>query len=796
MPKRSFYIEIFCVSLAAILLEIAYTRVFSFKVYYLFTYIIIGVGLSGLGSGGVLVAISKRLREADPARLIPTVATLGGASAGFGYLYIAQTQLNILLFTSHPIEILKLINVCFVLALPFLAAGILISAMLGWRPDISGRLYGADLMGAALGCAAAVPLLTTLNPPATILLASVIFTASGLKLALGSKKALLFTIAACAVLLIGLFNVKRFPEPSVDKSKGLDEYRRFGLIEFSKWNPVFRVDVSRHPIPELRGTTYILFHDGQPGAGIRAWDGKRGSLAYLDRDPRALPFSVVKDNPRVLIIGAAGGHEILASLYFRASHITGVELNPVTVSLLTDDDKYAGLTGRLSENKRVTLINGEGRSFLRRSHETYDLIWFVAADSYAAMNASSSGSYVLSESYLYTVEALKDSLDHLSDGGVICANFGEIDYRNRPNRTARYLGNARQAFLEKGITDFPRHVLVGSAMGYPPFDDSVLLLGKSAFNAKNILGFLNTLKGVTNSSPRYIPGRTEGSTAYDRAITLPDNELRDWYSGYPYQVGPVRDDSPFFWHFTGYVRALLSPPQQSVVIDFENGLGERTALFLFALITLIAAVMLLSPLVAIRRTWTAIPYKTRTAIYFASLGLGFMFIEVVLIQMFTLFLGYPTYSLSVTLFGMLVFSGAGSLLSESYKSRRNRALVTLLAALAVMLIVYPLALPVLFEHFIGTSLSLRIALATAFIAPLGLCLGAFLPIGVRTAASVAPQRPELIAWAWAVNGFFSVIASVLCTVLAMTIGFKLVLILALLIYAVGVFALRGIPEST
>ncbi len=794
MRKLPLYPEIFAVSLAAILLEIAYTRIFSFKVYYLFTYLIIGVGLSGLGAGGVLVTVWKRLREMEPGRLVANLSLLASACAAGGYPLIAKTRINVEQLASGPAEMAKLALLCAVLALPFLAAGIIIASILSNRPEAAGRLYGADLLGAALGCAAAVPLLTDLGPPATVMLSSLLFAAASLRTAARSKALLPAAAAICTGPLLALFDPRLLPDPAVDRAKHFDNFRQADLIEFSQWHPVFRVDVAEHPLVEQRGSVYILLHDGQPGSGLRPFNGNIKTLEYLVRDPRALPFSVLPPEPRVLIIGAAGGQEILASLYFGASQVTAVELNPVTVSLLTDT--YAELTGRLAEDPRVDLINGEGRWFLQQSRDTYDLIWFVAPDSYAAMNASSSGAYVLSESYLYTVETLQQSLERLSENGVICAQFGEIDYANRPNRTTRYLTTARRAFTGMGIGNFSRRVLLASSPGFPPFEESIVLLARTPFDSRAISGFGEALREIKGGQVRYVHGRERLAGPPHYAITLPETQLDKLYAKYPYLVDPVRDDSPFFWHFTGFTRALFDPPPQTgSVLDFENGIGEQVAVVLLALVTALAAALLLLPLLAIRKTWLEVPHKTRVGIYFASLGLGFMFIEVVLIQMFTLFLGYPTYSLSVTLFGMLVFSGIGSLLSDGYSGRRNWILLILVSLLAAIILAYRLLLPPVIEAFIGHALAMRIGLVTLLIAPLGMVLGSFMPVGLRSVAGIGSHRRQLVAWAWAVNGFFSVIASVLCTILAMVIGFKMVLALALVVYGVGVLALAGIPSN-
>jgi hypothetical protein len=206
-----------------------------------------------------------------------------------------------------------------------------------------------------------------------------------------------------------------------------------------------------------------------------------------------------------------------------------------------------------------------------------------------------------------------------------------------------------------------------------------------------------------------------------------------------------------------------------------------------------AAVWLLLPFVAIRRQWRLIPHKAAAAGYFAALGMGFMFFEVSLIQRLTLFLGYPSYSLSVTLFGMLVFGGIGSFLSGRYGAGRRAVLLGLLGVMVLLMIGYRIGIPILVDRFVGVALPIRCVLAAALIAPLGLTLGAFMPIGLRVVAAVTDYKREYVAWAWAVNGFLSVISSMLSTILAMTLGFETLMLVAVAVYAAGVASLLRIP---
>ena len=778
--ERRFYPEIFLISLAMILFEIAYTRIFSFKLYYYFTYPIIGIALLGIGSGGVFLAIIPRLRNVSPERSIVICSLIAGIATLIGYFVVALVQLD-MLHLAHLVQVLKLTALCLCLFTPFLMAGIVIATLFASRPGDVNRLYFADLLGASLGCAACIPLIYLLTPPGCVIASGFIFVVAGLRLGAATSRPLFWVGGSIAVALLAATAFSsRLPDPVVDVSKG-DWESKDRL--FSQWSPIFRVDV----IPQSKDLDLIL-HDGLPGSGLHRFNGDAAAQKQLDTDAaRSYPFRVLKKAPRVLIIGAAGGHEILASLHFGAAHVTGVELNPVTVSLLTKH--FADYSGHLADNDRVTLVNTDGRSFIKRSGAKYDLIWFVAPDSYSAMNAATSGAFVLSESYLYTTGMIRESLEHLTEDGVVCMQFGEVDFEGKPNRTARYLGTARTAFQEIGVADFGNHVLLATTPGWPVRTFSVILLKGTPFTAEEVGRFVENAIVSPGSAVPYASGLPHDAVA-DKVIVLQEPELGRWYDAYPYDVGPITDDSPFFWHFTRFRDAIGGARSE---YDWEIGTGERVLLILFAFVTVFASVFLLLPFVMIRDTWARTPHKLPAAVFFAAIGMGFMFFEVTLIQRFTLFLGYPTYSLTVTLFSLLIFTGLGSLMSAQYHGYRNRAVVLLLGLILMMTLLYQFALGPVVERCIGFGLPLRIALAVLFMAPLGFSLGAFMPLGIGTIAVASGGSKEFIAWGWAVNGFFSVISSVLATLLSMTIGFQQVQLAAVLIYAIGVFALTRIP---
>jgi hypothetical protein len=495
----------------------------------------------------------------------------------------------------------------------------------------------------------------------------------------------------------------------------------------------------------------------------------------------------------VLIIGAAGGNEILASLYYEAGHVDAIELNPVTYELLTD--KYADYAGHLAEHPKVNYVRGDGRSYLARSDDEYDLIWYPAPDSYSATNAATSGAFVLSESYLYTSDTIEESFDHLEPNGLLSVQFGEVDYEGKPNRTTRYVSTARHALEKIGIDDPSDHIIVvTSPAGKQTL--STILVKQEPFTDVEVERLLESLGAVPDTDLQYAPGHpVEGSSVTELA-TIPNGELEAWYDAYPYDVRPITDDHPFFWHFTPFGDVIRHFGEPIDPADPEDAVGERVLLLLLAVAAVLAAIFLLLPFVAVRATWRALPRKGMSAVYFTALGLGFLFFEITLIQQLVLFLGYPTYSLTVTLASLLLFTGVGALLSGRWKQDPRRALPVLLGAIAALTAFYLFALPRLTDALLGWPLAARILVAFVVLAPLGLCLGMFMPLGLGAVAALTEHSREYVAWGWAVNGFASVIGAVATTILAMTFGFRVVLVLALVVYLIALAALRVLLRAT
>ncbi|MGI9601267.1 MAG: hypothetical protein ACR2QE_05255 [Acidimicrobiales bacterium] len=774
---RPYYLEIALISFAALLLEISYTRIISFKLYYYWTFLVLGLALLGIGSGGVFVTVSSRIKAMTLERLLMLGCLFGAITVAVGYVVVARLPVNTTVIWDYWTgasfyNLGKLIVLCFALFATFVSIGIMLASLLGRSPDNIARLYFADLLGAGLACFVVVAMLGRVGPVGTIFAAGAILAATGVLVArrlspLAAAAGVVLTLA----LVLGAVAPDSLPDPRVDDTKTVATD-----AVYSEWGPVFRVDVQ-----EERPGFLSLYHDGLFGSAIYEFDGNVEGLTRFDSNVRTFPFAVLGEPPEnELIIGAAGGHEILASLYYEAESIDAVELNPVTYDLVTD--RFAEYAGHVATAPGVNYVNDDGRSFLARADADYDLIWFVAPDSYSASNAASSGAFVLSESYLYTSEMILESLEHLTDRGVITAQFGEFVFDEKPNRTARYVATARQALTELGIDPAvqDQHILVvTSADELLPL--STIMVKRTPFTPEELSRFADATERVEGTEARHVPG-VDGTGPVAIAATANNAELADFYAEYEYEIDAIDDNSPFFWHFSSYRDVLADLDRPLDPRDPEDSLGERVLLLLLGLAFLFAAVFLLLPFLAIRETWARLPNKRLSMMYFAALGLGFIFYEITLIQKLVLMLGYPTYSLTVTLASILVFTGLGALLSSRYEENPATPWV-LLGALVPLTAFYLWGLDPMTEALLDQSLTVRVLFAFAAVAPLGLVLGAFMPLGLRTVAGSTDYHDEYVAWGWAVNGFFSVIGSVGSTILSMAFGFQVVLVVALALYA-------------
>jgi spermidine synthase len=789
---RGHHLEIFLISFAALLLEISYTRVVSFKLFYYYTYLVIGLALLGIGCGAVLTAISKRLRRATTDTILMVGCLAGAAGVIVGYLIVARISVSSLSIWDYGtkdsmVNFAAIVVICLALFASFIWIGVMISTLFGRKTEGIGKLYFADLVGAGLACAIVVWFISTIGPPRTIALAGAVLAGVGVYVAArirsrGLPVGVVLTggLAICVVFSGVLPDVV----PDVQKAE-------VGGADYSAWSPIFRIDTAMLP------NGLLLNHDGMLGSVIKPWDGDVDSLDgdpyNFDGDPRAFPFAVLGTPPeRVMIIGAAGGHEVLASLHFQADKIDAIELNPLTYKLVTD--VYADFDGHLADYPGVNYRTGDGRSYLARSDKSYELIWYPAPDSYSATNAATAGAFVLSESYLYTTETVRESLHHLSKDGILATQFGELDFQNKPNRTTRYVATVRAALEAEGIDDPGRHVVVATSGSGGNSVLSTVLVKREPFTDAEIQAFKDKGTEIEGDTVRYVPGEPQDNSVTN-VLTLPKAEQRKYLDSYPYDVDAISDNGPFFWHFARFSDVLRNYTEPiKLGQDREDAIGERVIILLLVLAATLAAVFLLLPFMTMRKVWRAFPRKTTSAVYFAALGFGFMFFEITLIQRLILFLGYPTYSLTVTLASLLVFTGVGALLSARFKGHVDQVTKVMAGVVVLLGLAYLFLLPVLTDALLSSPLVLRVLVTFVVLAPLGIFLGMFMPLGLGAVSGLSSHGEEYVAWGWAVNGFASVIGSVLTTIIAMSFGFNVVLALAVVVYLVALAVLRRLQR--
>ena len=788
----SYRAEAFVISMAVLLLEISYTRVISFKLFYYYTYLVLGLALLGLGAGGVLVAVSSKLRTWTTDKVLALSMGLGSVVVIGTYLAVTPIPVDTLSIWTYRLSSLSSIAnlglICVLVFLGFLGPGIALSTLFGRQPDKMNALYFSDLLGAALACTVVGLLNAHVGPPTTIMLAAVLYAVSVVRAVRRSfprRTVVWGLVVAIAATFLALGS--SLPDQTIDRSKST-----FSKAAYTSWSPIFRIDAF-----PLTDTVTLLYHDGLPGSAIYHWDRSREMLAnyHYESDIRAFPFAALGRTPsQEAIIGAAGGHEVLASLYFGSSSIDAVELNPATYHLVTHE--FADYDGHLATYPGINYVNADGRSFISRATKSYDLVWYPAPDSYSASSAAQAGAFVLSESYLYTSNAVEQVYRHLTSDGVFVAQFGEY-YRNQPSRTARFVANVRAALEHQGVTDVGSKIIVISTPDTlaTPFQTTILVK-KSGFTPGDVarvqsLATSSSFKGWLN----WAPGATVADNPIKTIVSASPAQLDTFYKNYAYDVSPVGDNRPYFYHYATFSNVLKNFADPIMNRNREFAVGERVLFLLLALSVVLAAAFLLVPFFRIRDTWRALPKKGVSAVYFSMLGLGFIFFEIILIQLLNLFLGYPTYSLTVSLMSLLVFAGVGALYSHRLNAHRHATRLGV-GAIVGLTAFYAFGLRPVTNALLSWPLAGRIAFAFVLLAPLGLLLGTFMPRGVAQVAALTEHSDSYVAWGWAVNGFASVVGSVLATICAMQFGFQTVLIIAMVFYLIALATLPRFRHAT
>lgn len=806
------------VSASVLLLQLVQTRIFSLMLWHHLTYLVVTFTLLGFAAGGTLLACKASWMGGRISRRLGICSLLFGLSVLASYAVITrlvpEAEHSRLGIATAALDYA-------VLVLPMVFAGMVVALALADAGASVGRVYGVNMVGSALGAMLYVPALHVFGGEGTVLLATALAFAGAWAFARRdadegrSPIAGLAGLLTVSALLLATFSPTTVFTVPVAASKAMAQQlaRVPGLVvEHTHWDPLCRIDVVG-PGPGDTTTQRTMYQDGDAPTVLPMGSAEttvdileKEALAYLLFPSRA---------PKVLAIGIGGGIDILqAAARNRTSppawppgarvEFTGVEINATTVGLMLDE--YRELSGDRYHLPGVTVLVDEGRSWLRRSDERYDIIQMTGTDTYAAL---SSGSYVMSESYLYTAEAYDDFLEHLSDDGVISVLRLRFD---PPRETLRLAAIAVDALRRAGAKSPADHILLLGLSGLRSelngrmvgLDFGALLVKKSPFTPAEVGLYVKYERFAQDAGrmPRpflmYAPGvATEGPvTDYFAAVRAGDDVA--FRERYLYNLDPVTDDNPFFFRYDKWGDAIagllgFGSEQAAQTPDEYTGIVGGAPIGLLMLGTvlgeslLLVALAVLVPLWIFRRDGLAAPGSGRWILYFMGLGAGYILVEIVAMQRFVLFLGNPAYALSVVLITFLLFSGAGAMLAGRSKDPRatlSRALLLVLLLVAGLAI----GLPPFFDAALSLPLPWRIVLSVLVLAPAAFVMGMPFPSGL---ALLGEHGRPLVPWAFGVNGGASVIASVVGILIAMASGFSMVFVLAGLAYFVALLAGRG-----
>ncbi len=780
------YASLALLSAAALAFEITLTRLFSVTQWYHFAFLAVSVALLGYGASGTALSLVPRWARPPTNRRASILSVLFAIGVVGAYLSLNHLPFDSYRIAWERIQLLYLVLYYLALTVPFFCAGLVTGLLLTAHPDQANRLYAANLLGSALG--GLVPVLflplvgegTVLAIAALGLLAALVFHLQSPGLADGSSPRfprLLLLAASCVLLILSWFPPTLF-QLQLSPYKGLSQVLRFPDAEviWQRWNAFSRVDrVASSAIRSAPGLSLSypgelpaqdgVFVDGDDLSPVLKTADVQGFTDFL---PAALPHRL-RPGGRSLVLEPKGGLDVRVALDQAVASVVAVESNPLLVDA----------AGIVYDDTRVRIAIEEGRSYARRSDELFDVIHLSLSDSYRPVT---SGAYSLGERYDLTVEAFEDYLARLRPDGLLAV---ERWLQLPPSEMLRAGATAIEALRRAGVTDPGDQLVV-----VRDWQVGLVLIKNGPFKPAELVA-IRTFCRERSLDLVAMPGLAEAEAnqynildepVYYRAFRqlLADPEVL--YANQTYNVRPPTDDKPFFFHFFKWDQAQVVLQQLGKTWQPWGGSGYFVLVALLGVAVVTSGILILLPLAFQKGTaGEGKGLKGKVLLYFGLLGLGFLFVEIPLMQRFILFLGQPIYAFASVAAAILLFSGLGSLLAPRLSIRWT------LPLLVVAILLYPLGLPVLFQALLGAPLAVRLLATTLCLAPLGLLMGTAFPSGL---AWLQERAPGLVPWAWAVNGCTSVLASVLAAMIALSAGFSWVLAAAAISYAGAWLAIR------
>lgn len=784
--SRPHGLVVFGFSLGLLLTELCLTRVLSVFFFYHTAFFAVSLAMLGLGIGGVWVYLFPQQMRRGP-HLAMTLTGLGvlGLPIVLSQLRFNHTLLRTL-WSAEFVWIFGIVAVCCLI--PFLAGGLALAWWFQNHRQHIASLYAWDLLGAACGALCLVPLMNAMGGPAALLCCGIWLLLMALGYALQQQVLSWSLVALC--LTLGGTCLLFFQQTTDTFALQVDvdaTQKTPPKVLYKQWNAFSRVVVLDHQnwfraiSPNRwefwKGKIPKHLHaliDINAFAPFLQFDGDLRKVAYLKELVSNIAYHLLPTQQRVLILGPGGNKDILGALLFAPQQVTGIELNPILVHDLAQN-QLRHFTGDLYKDPKIRMLVGDGRSVLQHlpPNETFDVI---LANSVATWAAHSSGAMNLAEHSLYTQEACGLYLDRLSARGILSVSLWDVNQHALP---LRWLRTCEKAARLRGMVSWHTHVAVLANRWDQRSHFATILISRTPFTSTQ----RNTLVSIATSwqyAPFYIPGYPHNQQAFEQYFRAPNHTIHT----FPYNISAATDDRPFF---------LYTVRWQEVFSLWKKQLWEEDAAMVNLLLSLLVVSLLLVALIGGPLLWHTF-YQPQTRIlsgadllYFFAIGWGFMLVEIPFIQRLTLWLGHPTYALTVVLAAILLYSGIGSAFVAIYTRRKQISPSFAwmgLGALTVCLLLLFGSLDAILHHTAHTSLVGRIAIALLLLAIPGFLMGFPLPLGM---SRLQIHNPTGIAWAWGINGASSVVASVAALGLAVILGFNLVLLLAALCYALAVF---------
>jgi hypothetical protein len=782
---------LFLTTLATLLVEILDSRLLSVLTWYHLSFFAVSLAMLGMAAGAVFVFLRGASLSGD--RAAPALARAGLSFA----LAVPITHVfNLViplpsLAQASTMAAMALLATTVMLTVPFFLSGVAVTIALTRTGARIGWLYGWDLVGAAIGALLVVPLLDRLNLSSAILAAAAIAAAGAFCFARyaaaraasglaarpagvrarrrGWATALLAGLLAWGAWMNGADHRGISVRFSKDKALPANEH-----IAVARWNSHSFILIG-HPgvgepvywgagasvAPRSVSRAWMVI-DGEAATAITEWHGDRAALDWVRHDVTSLPHHLRRGSAAV--IGVGGGRDVLSALWAGNDRIVGVEINGVLLDMLTRTHRtFAGI----ADAPAVELVHDEARSYLSRTSERFDVLQMSLIDTWAATGA---GAFTLTENGLYTREAWQTFLGALKPGGIFSVSrwFSPADV----SETNRLLALGVAALIEAGAED-PRSQLLLVSRG----PVATLMLSTQPFTAEDraALSRVAAQEEFDLLATPWSAGAIERLERIANARTL--GELHAAVADPFFDFSPPTDQRPYFFNILKPSRDMLERvPGEGIA--WGNLGATMTLAALCGIAAVLVAAIILLPLVA-----TGIPRMPAASFaaalaYFATIGSGYMLVQIPFLQRFSVLLGHPTYTFAIILFSMILFTGIGSFLSD--RVGLGRRVIGLPAAIAAALLAIVLLLDPAIRWSARLDLMGRTLVVLAFTGPISLLLGACFPVGMRLVGRLSDAAT---AWMWGVNGACGVIASVVAVAVSMWVGIDTNLLAAAALYA-------------